>query len=142
MIRYEDIPRDFNLTTFFLDRNVEEGRGDRVALTGDATVTYAELAALANRAGNVLSSRRAPRDRVLLALSDGAAFLAWYGALKIGAVVAEVYTFLPVKDYAYFLRYTARASSSTRSPPPRCGRRAATCAFPCDPRRRPRDGAW
>ena len=108
MIRYEDIPRDFNLTTFFLDRNVEEGRGDRVALTGDATVTYAELAALANRAGNVLLELGVrPEDRVLLALSDGAAFLAaWYGALKIGAVVAEVYTFLPVKDYAYFLRYT------------------------------------
>ena len=46
-------------------------------------------------------------------------------------MVAEVYTFLPVKDYAYFLRYTrARVSSSTRSPPPRCGRRAATCASP------------
>ena len=73
MIRYEDIPRDFNLTTFFLDRNVEEGRGDRVALTGDATVTYAELAALANRAGNVLLELGVrPEDRVLLALSDGA----------------------------------------------------------------------
>ena len=85
-----------------------------------------------------------PEDRVLLALSDGAAFLAaWYKTLKIGTVVAEVYTFLPVKDYAYFLRYTrARVSSSTRSPPPRCGRRAATMRFPCDPRRRPRDGAW
>ena len=69
MIRYEDIPRDFNLTTFFLDRNVEEGRGDRVALTGDATVTYAELAALANRAGNVLLEPGVrPEDRVLLAL--------------------------------------------------------------------------
>jgi benzoate-CoA ligase family protein len=108
VIRYEDIERDFNVTTFFLDRNVEEGRGDRPALTGDATVTYAELAALTNRAGNVLLELGVrPEDRVLLALSDGAPFIAaWYGALKIGAVVAEAYTFLPVKDYAYYLSYT------------------------------------
>jgi benzoate-CoA ligase family protein len=108
VIRYDDIPADFNVTSFFLDRNVEEGRGERIALTGDATVTYAELAALTNRAGNVLLELGVrPEDRVLLALSDGAPFAAiWYGALKVGAVVAEVYTFLNVKDYAYYLRYT------------------------------------
>lgn len=108
MIRYEDIPRDFNVASHFLDRIVEEGSGDRVAITGDATVTYAELAALANRAGNVLLDLGVrPEDRVLLALSDGAPFLAaWYGALKVGAVVAEAYTFLPVKDYAYYLDYS------------------------------------
>jgi benzoate-CoA ligase family protein len=108
VIRYEDIPRDFNVTSFFLDRIVEEGRGDRVAITGDATLTYAELAALANRAGNVLLDLGVrPEDRVLLALSDGAPFLAaWYGALKVGAVVSEAYTFLPVKDYAYYLDYS------------------------------------
>ena len=32
MIPYEDIPRSFNVTSWFLDRNLEEGRGDRVAL--------------------------------------------------------------------------------------------------------------
>src|SRR5581483_7015308 len=37
---------------------------------------------------------------------DGPEFVAsWFGALKIGAVVAEVYTFLRVKDYAYYLEY-------------------------------------
>ena len=45
-------------------------------------------------------------DRVLLALSDGQAFVAaWYAALKIGAAVAEAYTFLQVKDYAYYVDY-------------------------------------
>ncbi len=48
-----------------------------------------------------------PEDRVLLALSDGPEFVAcWYAALKVGAVVAEAYTFLPAKDYAYYLRYS------------------------------------
>jgi benzoate-CoA ligase family protein len=47
-----------------------------------------------------------PGDRVLLALRDGVEFVAaWYGALKAGAAVAEVYTFLTPKDYRYYLSY-------------------------------------
>ena len=45
----------FNLATWFVDRHLEEGRGERTALlTGEQRVTYAELAALVNRAGHVL----------------------------------------------------------------------------------------
>jgi benzoate-CoA ligase family protein len=109
VLRYEDVPVELNLASWFVDRNVEDGRGDRTALITDAgATTYAELADLTNRAGNVLLGlgvRR--RQRVLLALSDGLAFVAtWWGAQKIGAVTAEVYTFLPPKDYAYYLDYT------------------------------------
>jgi benzoate-CoA ligase family protein len=108
MIRYEDIPRAFNLASWFLDRNIEEGRGDRVALHCEEPVTYAQLARLTNRVGNVLLDLGVrPQERVLLALSDGHEFVAaWYAALKVGAVVAEVYTFLQPKDYAYYLDYT------------------------------------
>src|SRR6266540_3403881 len=100
----------FNVANYFVDRNVELGRGDRVALyTPIGTTTYHDLAALVNRVGNVLLSLGARRGaRVLLALSDGVEFVAtWYAAQKIGAVTAEVYTFLPAKDYTYFLGYTA-----------------------------------
>jgi benzoate-CoA ligase family protein len=46
-------------------------------------------------------------ERVLLVLADSVEFVAlWYGAQKIGAVTAEAYTFLPAKDYAYYLDYT------------------------------------
>lgn len=96
----------FNLATHFLDRHVASGR---VALyTGDRSVTYAELAELANRAGNVLLDAGVRKgQRVLLALSDGEEFVAtWYGAQKIGAVTAEVYPFLQPKDYTYYLGYT------------------------------------
>jgi benzoate-CoA ligase family protein len=99
----------FNLTTHFLDRNLDEGRGERVALyCGEAEVTYAELCSLANRAGHVLRGLGVRKgERVLLALSDSPEFVAcWFGALKIGAVVAEAYTFLPVKDYRYYAQYT------------------------------------
>ncbi|HEY3260394.1 MAG TPA: benzoate-CoA ligase family protein [Pseudonocardiaceae bacterium] len=109
MLRREDIPHRFNLAGHFVDRIVERGRGDRPALITDSAATsYEELAELMNRIGNVLLELGVRRgDRVLLAMSDGVEFVAtWYGAQKIGAVTAEVYTYLPVKDYAYFLRYT------------------------------------
>ena len=99
----------FNLATFFVDRHLEEGRGGRTALIcGDQRVTYAELAGLINRTGHVLRDLGVRQEeRVLLALSDGVEFVAtWYAAQKIGAVTAEVYTFLPAKDLAYYLEYT------------------------------------
>ena len=99
----------FNLATFFVDRHLEEGRGDRTALVcGDRRVTYAELAALVNRTGHVLRDLGVRQEeRVLLALSDGVEFVAtWYAVQKIGAVTAEIYTFLPPKDIAYYLEYT------------------------------------
>jgi benzoate-CoA ligase family protein len=104
-----DIPERLNVAEYFVDRNLAEGRGGRTALlTGDRAVTYAELAAEVNRIGHVLLDQGVARgDRVLLALSDGLEFVAtWYAAQKIGAVTAEVYTFLPAKDYRYFLDYT------------------------------------
>jgi benzoate-CoA ligase family protein len=99
----------FNVADYFVDRNLAVGRAERTALlTNAGATTYAELAALVNRVGNVLLSLGARRgERVLLALSDGVEFVAtWYGAQKIGAVTAEVYTFLQAKDYRYFLDYT------------------------------------
>jgi benzoate-CoA ligase family protein len=99
----------FNLATWFVDRHLEEGRGDRTALVcGDESVTYAALAERVNRVGRVLRDLGVRQEeRVLLALSDGVEFVAtWYGAQKIGAVTAEVYTFLPAKDLAYYLDYT------------------------------------
>jgi benzoate-CoA ligase family protein len=112
MLTYEDVPRAFNLARHFVDRNVEEGGGARTALVGpEGPTTYAELAALTNRSGNVLRELGVrAEERVLLVLADSVEFVAlWYGAQKIGAVTAEAYTFLQPKDYAYYLDYT-RAS--------------------------------
>jgi benzoate-CoA ligase family protein len=109
VITYADVPRDFNIAGYFVDRNVEEGRGERTALVGPGgPTTYAELAALVNRSGNVLRELGVrAEERVLLVLADGVEFVAlWYGAQKIGAVTAEAYTFLQPKDYAYYLDYT------------------------------------
>jgi benzoate-CoA ligase family protein len=99
----------FNLTSWFVDRHLDEGRGDRTALVcGERRVTYTELAGLVNRAGHVLRDLGVRQEeRVLLALGDSVEFVAtWYAAQKIGAVTAEAYTFMPVKDFAYHLDYT------------------------------------
>ena len=109
MLTYEDIPRELNLASWFVDRNVEEGRGARTALIGfEGPTTYVELAALVNRSGHVLRELGVrTEERVLLVLGDGVELVAlWYGAQKIGAVTAEAYTFLQPKDYAYYLDYT------------------------------------
>jgi len=101
-----------NLATVFLDRNADEERGGRTALVGPAgSVTYAELSELSNRVGNALLEIGVrAHERVLLALADSPAFVAtWYAVQKIGAVTAEVYTFLQPKDYTYYLDYTGAA---------------------------------
>src|ERR1700685_3993384 len=108
------MPDHFNLTTHFLDRHIEEGRGERTALVTDTgTWSYRRLSGLTNRVGNALCELGVQREqRVLLALGDGPEFVAtWYGAIKIGAVTAEAYTFLQTKDYAYFLDYTGAVVS-------------------------------
>jgi len=109
VITRTDLPQELNLATWFVDRNVDDGRGDRTALlSASGATTYAELARLVNRCGNLLRELGVqPQDRVLLVLGDSVEFVAlWYGAQKIGAVTAEAYTFLQPKDYAYYVEYT------------------------------------
>nr|AKA59431.1 benzoate-CoA ligase [uncultured bacterium AR_412] len=108
-MRYSDVPRSFNIASYFLDRN----EGSRTALvTSAGRTSYAELTSLANRMANALLELGVRQgDRVLIALNDGVEFVAaWYGAQKIGAVTAEVYTYLQVKDYQYFVDYVAPAA--------------------------------
>ena len=113
MFGYADIPPDLNVAHYFLDQNLDAGRAEAVALVTDvsgqgaSSTTYGELVALSNQIANVLRAAGVrPEERVLLALADGPLFVAsWFAVLKLGAVVAEVYTFLQPKDYAYYLRY-------------------------------------
>ena len=100
------LPQIFNVATYFVDRNVEQGRAENAAIEcGDARVTYRQLLERTNRAGNALRQLGVrPEERVLLLLLDGPEFLyAFFGAIKIGAVAVPVNTQAKPHDYEYIL---------------------------------------
>lgn len=104
-----DFPDHFNMARYYLDHNLEEGRGEKVAIRfGDRSLTYREVVDESHRVGNVLRDLGVEmEDRVLIALPDCPEFAAtWFGVLKIGGVFAMVNPSLQTKDYAYYLEYS------------------------------------
>ena len=110
-----------NLARYFLDHNLER-RADKVAVrftpptdgplgAPEQAFTFAEMYAWSNRAGNHLRALGLrEEDRVLFALTDCPAFAAhWFGALRVGGVVAMMNPGVTAEDWAYYLSYTRAA---------------------------------
>ncbi len=115
-----------NLARYFLDQNLEQ-RAEKVAVRWTAPgpdddggvgnggpeqrYTFAEMHAWSNRAGNHLRALGLrEEDRVLFALDDNPAYAAhWFGALRVGGVVAMMNPGIPREDWAYYLAYTRAA---------------------------------
>lgn len=105
------LPETFNVATYFVDRNVLEGRGGKIAIEcGDERISYQQLLERTNRAGNSLRQLGVrPEERVLLLLLDTPEFLyCFFGAIKIGAVAVPINPFLKPREYEYLL-HDARA---------------------------------
>ncbi|MBZ5572928.1 MAG: benzoate-CoA ligase family protein [Acidobacteriia bacterium] len=103
------LPEKFNVATYFVDRNILEGRGSKTAIEcEDERVSYRQLLERTNRVGNVLRQLGVrPEERVLLLLGDSPEFLyCFFGAIKIGAVTVPTNTLLKPPDYEYFLQDT------------------------------------
>lgn len=101
------LPKLFNAAEFYLDRHLEEGRGDKPAIFhGDRVLTYRQAAEDANRAANALRRAGIRRgDRVLLVLFDSPAFVsAFWGAIKLGAVPVPMNTLLGPEEYDFALK--------------------------------------
>jgi benzoate-CoA ligase len=101
------VPPIFNVATHFVDRNVVEGRGRRVAIEcGDARITYDEVLSEVNRCGNALRGIGVrAEDRVLLLQLDAPEFVySFFGAIKIGAVPVPLNTLWKTADYQYVIR--------------------------------------
>ena len=62
------LPETFNAATYFVDRNIVEGRGGKVAIEcGDERVTYQDLAQRVNRFANALRTLGLqPEQRIVL----------------------------------------------------------------------------
>ena len=101
-----EIPEQFNITNYFIDRNLQLGRASNVAIYEEERKhTYAQVAEMVNRAGNAFRSLGIEAEnRVLMAVLDSAEFVAaFFGAAKIGAVPIPVNTAAQPEDYLYFL---------------------------------------
>ncbi len=100
-----EIPEQFNIAEYFLD--APAGRHPaKAAIVGEpCSITYADLAALANRAGNALQELGVSRaDRVLIVLPDSAEFMAsFFGAARIGAVAVPVNPYARSADYIHYI---------------------------------------
>jgi benzoate-CoA ligase family protein len=89
------VPESFNASVYLVDRQVEAGHGNRIAVAGPAgTLTYAELA---TRVGEFASGLGAagvrPEDRVFLVMSDRPETLVTILAvMRMGAVAVPVST--------------------------------------------------
>lgn len=100
------LPDRYNATVDFIDRNMDQGRGGKVAILDDrGGHTYAQVAERVNRAGNALLALGIePGDRVMMAMVDTADFPAvFFGAIRMGAIPVPVNTLLTTKDYAFML---------------------------------------
>ena len=76
-----ELPERYNAAADLLDGNLEAGRGDKVAVraVGGPELTYAEVAAAANRSGNALRALGVEMEnRVLLAALDSPEFVATF----------------------------------------------------------------
>jgi len=103
------LPQNFNVAAHFVDRNVPEGRGSKIAIEcGSERVSYRQLLERTNRVGSALRKLGVGfGERVFLLLLDAPEFLySFFGAIKIGAVAVPANPLLKPADYEYLLNDT------------------------------------
>jgi 4-hydroxybenzoate-CoA ligase len=96
----------YNAVTWLLDRNVEEGRGSKLAFTDTANeLTYGELQRQSCRAANLLRRLGVRREeRVAMIMLDTVDFpILFLGAIRAGVVPVPLNTLLTSDQYAYVL---------------------------------------
>ena len=101
-----DYPRELNMAEELVDRNVEEGRGDDVAIYfEDQEITYDELHERVNRLGNALKDEGVePGDRVMIRFPNRPeAIVSILAVQKIGGVALPSMKLLRARELTYIL---------------------------------------
>lgn len=96
----------YNAVTWLLDRNVEEGRGDKLAFDDTVSrLSYGELQQQTRRAANMLRRLGVRREeRVAMIMLDTIDFpVVFLGAIRAGIVPVPLNTLLTADQYAYIL---------------------------------------
>jgi benzoate-CoA ligase family protein len=91
----------FNAATWLVDRHVDAGDGDRLAVVqGDDEYTYADVQHLSERVAAGLAALGVrPEERVAMVMLDSIEFVATFlGALRMGAVPVPMNPLLPGRD--------------------------------------------
>ncbi|HEX3758892.1 MAG TPA: benzoate-CoA ligase family protein, partial [Kofleriaceae bacterium] len=102
-----ELPRDYNAAYDLLQRHVDQGRGDRVAvIDDDGSYTYRAVAERARRAASALAGLGVVAEqRVAMVMLDSVDFVATFlGAIALGAVPVPLNTLFTADDYAYLVR--------------------------------------
>jgi len=101
-----EIPERFNAAVYFVDRNLQAGRGDKIAIRHEGrSYTYRDIAGLVNRWGNVLRGLGVEAERrIALLCLDSPEFVAgFFGAIRVGVVPIPLNTLLRPAEYEYLL---------------------------------------
>ncbi|MGY3583682.1 4-hydroxybenzoate-CoA ligase [Bradyrhizobium sp. USDA 4341] len=96
----------YNAVSWLLDRNVDEGRGDKVVFDDTVSqITYGELQQQSRRLGNMLRRLGVRREeRVAMIMLDTVDFpIVFLGAIRAGVVPVPLNTLLTAEQYAYIL---------------------------------------
>ena len=112
-------PGNGNAATWFVDRQVREGRGERLAFADPVrTLTYVGLQSATARFAGALADAGIGRERrVALLLLDTVDFpIAFWGCLRAGVVPIPINTLLPHEQVGYILA-DARAEAVMISAP-------------------------
>ena len=101
-----ELPEFFNATDYFLDRNIRQGRGQKIAIyTEDKNYSYSDVEKMVNKTANALHEINVRiEDKLLILMLDIPQFYAiFWAAIKIGAVPIPVNTMLTPQDYEFYL---------------------------------------
>ena len=96
----------YNAAVDFIDRHLQEGRGEKIAIIDDAgSYTYAELARRVNCSANLFAGLGVPREaRIAQIMLDTIDFPAvFWGGIKAGFVPVCINTLLTAEQYQYIL---------------------------------------
>ena len=113
-----NLPRQFNAAAYFVDRNVEEGRGDKIAVIHEnRQFTYRQVQQNVNRTANMLADLGVQMEnRVMLLLRDTPEMIfGFYGAIKLGAVAIPSNILMKGPDFLYMLNDSRAAVPLARN---------------------------
>ncbi len=117
-VRLPELPGRYNAAETFIDAHRLE-RADAIAIRCQGqSVTFGELGASVDRAGNAFRSLGIEMEQriVILAVDSPAFVYAFFGAIKAGLIPVPTNTVLPPRDLLYILN-DSRASAIVVSAP-------------------------